>query len=412
MDSCIVCGELLHVLHLNSRGHQACIVYGGLPPEARREQAKLFNSSQSDPENATSGYSVMVASDAIGMGLNLNIGRVIFTTMSKFDGTEKRPLLSSEAKQIAGRAGRFGSVHPEGTATCTSGKDLVLLGKLMKGIDAPIRKAGLFPTADQLIAFSKQLARKRPDHPPLPLRLLLRKFQQACTVDDSLYFLCDLEPMIAVAELIDDVDMGFADMYKHCLAPVDTKSSMVVSYFRHYALAFSKIEAPARTRERKGKPVTAEHPLGKAPPFFVRLGLKGALGPGRSAAALSELETRHAVVDLWLWLALRFPDRYEVADVAKAREHQGQCSALLREGLAAMTERGGRRPRAAAAPEAAAVGGRRRKGTAGPLEAPPVVPSASLPQKKSAPKTARAPPGPEATAAGTGGRRRHQRKAA
>ena len=47
-------------------------------PDARRE-ARLFN----DPTN---GYSVLVASDAIGLGLNLSIRRVIFTALSKFDG--------------------------------------------------------------------------------------------------------------------------------------------------------------------------------------------------------------------------------------------------------------------------------------------------------------------------------------
>lgn len=48
------------------------------------------------------------------MGLNLNIRRVVFSTVRKFDGTEKRQLTDSEIKQIAGRAGRFGSIYPEG----------------------------------------------------------------------------------------------------------------------------------------------------------------------------------------------------------------------------------------------------------------------------------------------------------
>ena len=47
-------------------GKRACVVYGGLPPGTRTQQAELFN----DPD---SGWDVLVASDAIGMGLNLNI---------------------------------------------------------------------------------------------------------------------------------------------------------------------------------------------------------------------------------------------------------------------------------------------------------------------------------------------------
>ena len=76
-------------LHVN-------IVYGALPPESRVEQATEFNR----------GENILVASDAIGLGLNLAIKRVIFSTTQKFDGTSKRNLTSDEVKQIAGRSGR------------------------------------------------------------------------------------------------------------------------------------------------------------------------------------------------------------------------------------------------------------------------------------------------------------------
>lgn len=52
--------------------------------------------------DATSEFDVLVASDAIGMGLNLNISRIIFSTMKKFDGFEMRDLTVPEIKQIAG----------------------------------------------------------------------------------------------------------------------------------------------------------------------------------------------------------------------------------------------------------------------------------------------------------------------
>ena len=65
-------------------------------------QAQLFN----DPD---SGYDVLVASDAVGMGMNLNIRRIVFHTMQKFEGTETVPVSVSMVKQIAGRAGRRSS---------------------------------------------------------------------------------------------------------------------------------------------------------------------------------------------------------------------------------------------------------------------------------------------------------------
>jgi ATP-dependent RNA helicase SUPV3L1/SUV3 len=77
-------------------GLRCGVVYGSLPPETRREQAKRFN----DPAEAEE---VLVASDAIGMGLNLNIQRVVFASLAKYDGEQVRPLEPTEVKQIAGR---------------------------------------------------------------------------------------------------------------------------------------------------------------------------------------------------------------------------------------------------------------------------------------------------------------------
>lgn len=65
-----------------------------------RLQATMFNDENSD-------FHVLVASDAIGMGLNLNISRIIFSTLKKFDGLEMRDLTVSEIKQIAGNLFSF-----------------------------------------------------------------------------------------------------------------------------------------------------------------------------------------------------------------------------------------------------------------------------------------------------------------
>lgn len=75
---------------------RACLIYGALPPETRRQQAKLFNETDNE-------YNVLVASDAVGMGLNLNIGRIIFTSLVKNIGGKKAAISTSEIKQIAGR---------------------------------------------------------------------------------------------------------------------------------------------------------------------------------------------------------------------------------------------------------------------------------------------------------------------
>lgn len=84
---------------LHHAGKNASVVYGALPYESRKEQVKQFLEKKN---------SVVVATDAIGMGLNLPIHRVVFMEVEKFDGTIVRPLMMEEIKQIAGRAGRRG----------------------------------------------------------------------------------------------------------------------------------------------------------------------------------------------------------------------------------------------------------------------------------------------------------------
>jgi len=95
--------------------HKCCVVFGQLPPETRSKQAHLFN----DPD---SGYDVLVASDAVGMGLNLNIRRIVFHSTNKIGDVASDGLVRVEPsmmKQIAGRAGRRSSAYKdEGMVTC------------------------------------------------------------------------------------------------------------------------------------------------------------------------------------------------------------------------------------------------------------------------------------------------------
>ncbi|XP_016169302.1 DExH-box ATP-dependent RNA helicase DExH16, mitochondrial-like isoform X1 [Arachis ipaensis] len=83
-------------------------------------QASMFN-------DATSEFDVLVASNAIGMGLNLNISRIIFSTLKKFDDFEFWDLTVPEIKQSAGRAGRYRSNFSVGEVTCIDAEDLPLL---------------------------------------------------------------------------------------------------------------------------------------------------------------------------------------------------------------------------------------------------------------------------------------------
>ena len=76
----------------------AAVVLGALSPRTRNKQVALYQNGDVD---------FLVATDAIGMGLNLDIDHVAFSSQHKFDGTKMRTLFSSEIAQIAGRAGRY-----------------------------------------------------------------------------------------------------------------------------------------------------------------------------------------------------------------------------------------------------------------------------------------------------------------
>jgi len=150
---CVVAFSRREIFSLKQRVEQAaglscCVVYGSLPPETRREQARIFN----DP---SAPQQVLIASDAIGMGLNLNIQRVIFASLSKFDGVSVRALEPTEVKQIAGRAGRYRSLFAAGEVSCLNEGDLAALRTALEAPLRPLSRSGLAPTFEQLELFDR-----------------------------------------------------------------------------------------------------------------------------------------------------------------------------------------------------------------------------------------------------------------
>ena len=84
----------------NLRSHRggAAVVLGSLSPRTRNAQVEIYEDKKVD---------YLVATDAIGMGLNLNIDHIAFSSIEKYDGRYKRNLYTTEIGQIAGRAGRY-----------------------------------------------------------------------------------------------------------------------------------------------------------------------------------------------------------------------------------------------------------------------------------------------------------------
>ncbi|MDI2090040.1 helicase-related protein [Commensalibacter oyaizuii] len=90
--------EVYAIAEFIKRKHGGCaIVMGRLSPRTRNAQMELYQNKDVD---------YLVATDAIGMGLNMNVNHVAFASLSKFDGRQMRNLFATEIAQIAGRAGR------------------------------------------------------------------------------------------------------------------------------------------------------------------------------------------------------------------------------------------------------------------------------------------------------------------
>ena len=122
-----------------------------LPPVGTKlAMAARFN----DPDDSCK---VLVATDAIGMGLNLNIRRLVFYSLQKLTMDPDNPseksmdvISVSQALQIAGRAGRFNTQWETGYVTCYHEEDMELMHSLLNQTPPEILQAGLHPTFDQV----------------------------------------------------------------------------------------------------------------------------------------------------------------------------------------------------------------------------------------------------------------------
>ena len=136
---------------LRRKGWRVALIYGALPPDVRRDQAERFQSGDAE---------VVVSTDAIAMGMNLPIERVVFLESEKFDGDIVRPLLDSEIKQIAGRAGRYGK-YDVGYVNAFGFK-----GTVARALARP-----LLPVTEAVIGFPESLLGI-----PLPLTQIIRQW--------------------------------------------------------------------------------------------------------------------------------------------------------------------------------------------------------------------------------------------
>ena len=134
----IVSFNITHLYELADRMRIAkggvALVMGAMSPQSRNAQVELFQSGKVD---------TLIATDAIGLGLNLDIRHVCFASLRKFDGRDYRYLSLAEMGQIAGRAGRFkqgGSFNLSVDAASQGGLSDSAVQSIEEQLFAPVRK--------------------------------------------------------------------------------------------------------------------------------------------------------------------------------------------------------------------------------------------------------------------------------
>lgn len=204
---------------LTNLGLSASVIYGALPYAARKKQLERFLNKETD---------IVVATDAIGMGLNLPIRRVIFFETEKFDGSVMRPLNPAEIKQIAGRAGRKG-IYDEGFVLALQNKV-----KINDGLKEPPRD--IF---NAYLGFSDELASIN-----APLVEILKIWKSI--IPQRPYTKTDISRMILLCEQLEenDIHLNKNVLLKVTSIPFDEKNIEVSELWLDYCKKIELREAP------------------------------------------------------------------------------------------------------------------------------------------------------------------------
>ncbi|KAA1122541.1 RNA helicase [Puccinia graminis f. sp. tritici] len=329
------------------------MAYGGLPPEVREREAQMFNlGSQVEGEG---GYDVLVGSDAIGMGLNLKIKRVVFQSLHKFDGRNEVALSTSQIKQIGGRAGRFG-ILPKNGGPGESGEsreegrtvgevltmnetDMSLLRRSMAAPFEKIERAVLkapFTTVEGL-------ARRAPPGVRYSNLLDLRR---SLTLTRPEYAIGDEKNSGSIADALQHIlPLSLSERDLFCSAPASARSPVAISALQQWANAHalrrqvdflawlrhenveqtigsieSSINSSSSSSSSSATTTTTNHPKQN----LIKL-------ERLHNENLLRLESIHKCLVLYLWLAFRLPESF--VDFERCQELKLRTETVLGIGL-------------------------------------------------------------------------------
>jgi ATP-dependent RNA helicase SUPV3L1/SUV3 len=274
------------VLTLSARfrqwGHGVASIYGALSPEVRRTESKRFCEGDAD---------ILVATDAIGMGLNLPIRRVIFSSIDKFDGVASRLINATEVRQIAGRAGRFG-IYETGYVGAFENEELIHLEHMLTTSDvANLDKLPISPSFPHLSKIADSLHTTK-------ISEALAYFSERISINSDLFEIAPLQTQMQLALMVDEYGpkLNLKDKFIFTCAPIGWDKARERDYF------LSCLDCLAKNK-KKALPENIDWLNSTSPKH------------------LEDAEDLSKDISLYAWLANKFPDHfYQLANLPALRD--------------------------------------------------------------------------------------------
>jgi len=282
--------DVLRLKQQLSQHFRVSVVYGNLSPEVRREEARRFREGETE---------VLVATDAIAMGLNLPIQTILFSRGDKFDGENQRPLTASEIHQISGRAGRYGI------------KEKGYVGAIRPDVLSMIHKQFHQKARPVSVPFNVMA---NLDH----IKLVAGILEEGSLAEILTFFVknmqftgpfraANLESMLEAAAIVDRYELDLTAKFHLAAAPLTLKSPYLLGAYERFVRSLAQAK-----------------PIAYIPPSHL----------GDYALTTDELldaEDRVKEISLYLWLAYRFADYF--VDTEKARTWRGTLNGFIENSL-------------------------------------------------------------------------------
>ena len=261
--------DVLSLRQQLSQTYEVSVVYGNLSPEVRREEARRFREGKSQ---------ILVATDAIAMGLNLPIKTLLFSKDNKFDGLRRRELLPTEVAQISGRAGRYG-LEEVGYIGALDEKALeTISSKFHQPLPTLELPFSVMASLEHVLLIGEILETEH-------LSTILNFFADNMEFEGP-FVAANMDSMLEISAIVDEYSLDLKTRFHLACAPASISSPYIESVFHRY---IKQIEAG----------LTVEYIAPRDLPKFAQ-----------TNEMMLNAEDRVREISLYLWLSFKFGELF------------------------------------------------------------------------------------------------------